>query len=437
MSNKSYFMSDTPYTLAPFVDEYLRYLDDHYSTQECQVFFNDLEKADRFFKRTKNLFLSFASHDDEKVYTFADSFAKTAFDADIPYVIVNNLVETFKNAMTTMLLERADKTNVREFLGMIVNAEKAVAQHYLTYEVNNFLRHNHMRIESIHEIVHQSVMYFYEAHLNWLNAFANSIISLDVTTLPQLHPDRCDMGKWLKEDASELISNSERFETLDRIHRNLHLIAKRAELVMKTEPVNYHYLMMLLKNADRFSLSIGLELAIINNVEYIKHSSKDPLTGTLNRQLFYNIFRNQFDISKAVERSFGIIMTDLDDFKQINDRYGHTVGDQVLQNFAQLLIDGTRKSDFVIRYGGEEFIILLPVATLNETTQIAEKLRKRTEALTVDTPDGPVSLTSSFGITAITPEDDTVPSQDLLKSLIEEVDSKLYMAKKCGKNRVI
>ena len=429
--------SNNDIALAPLIREYLSYLNEHYCMEECSVYFSDTKKAEHFVKELRNLFESFATQDEALINKNAQAFASEASSSHIPYIIINNLVETFKNSMIAILLKQSDNEQVELFLHLTLKVEKAVAQHYLTDEVANFLKHNQIRIESIHEIVEENIMHLYEAHLKWLNTLGEALINLDAVKLPQLHPDLCTLGKWLKDEGREVITTQERFDTLDRVHRNLHLIAKRAELVMQTEPINYHYLMMLLKNADMFSLTIGLELAIINNVEYIKRSSKDPLTGTLNRQLFYSIYRNQFDIAKAVDKSFGVIMTDIDDFKQINDNYGHTAGDTVLQAFSEILLNETRKSDFVIRYGGEEFIIILPITTIDETMLVARKLQEVTEAREIGTTRGPLKITASFGVTCITPQDNEIPTQERLKRLVEEVDVKLYMAKQCGNNQVV
>ena len=431
-------MNKQNFSLVPYINDYLAsdyHL--HYS-EESQIFFTENKTAEHFLTYNQKLFASFSSHDTLTVKQASRAFARFATTAEIPYIVVHHILENFRSTLMRRFLSDGQfGEDIRFFLEMVEVAERTLAQFYLAKKVPRFVRNNELRIRSIHELINKNIMDFYEIHLEWLNRLSEAIIELDHTLLPELHPEVCKLGRWIDKEGRELIADEERHREILVSHRNLHLVAKRTELLLKNEPIDFHYLMLLLKSADLLSHSIGLELAIINNVEFIKSSSKDPLTGTLNRQLFYSILRNQFDLSKALERSFAIIMTDIDDFKQINDRYGHLVGDDVLTQFAALLLEETRKSDFVIRYGGEEFLIILPIATLDDARRIAEKLRLKAEQLVINGNGSEDRITASFGIGAFMPSENEFPTRDLLHGLIEQVDARLYMAKQSGKNRVV
>jgi diguanylate cyclase len=431
-------MNKENFPLVPYINDYLQSEYHLHYNEESQIFFTEQKTAEHFLVNNQRLFGAFTSHDTDRVKSAARAFARFATTAEIPYIVVHHIVENFRTTLMRRFLDD-DQTSsdIRFFLDMVEIAERTIAQFYLAKKVPKFLRHNMLRIRSLHELINKSIMDFYEYHLEWLNQLSEAIVELDHSLLPELKPEACRLGQWLQHEAIGLIADNERHRELIVTHRNLHLIAKRTELLLKNEPIDFHYLMLLLKNADLLSNAIGLELAIINNVEFIKSSSKDPLTGTLNRQLFYSILRNQFDISKALERSFAVIMTDLDDFKQINDRYGHLAGDDVLRQFAALLIEETRKSDFVIRYGGEEFIIILPIATYDDARKIAEKLRRKAAELFVGSEIIDEGITASFGIGAFMPGEQEYPTRELLDGIIAQVDGRLYLAKQQGKNCVI
>jgi len=160
----------------------------------------------------------------------------------------------------------------------------------------------------------------------------------------------------------------------------------------------------------------------------------DPLTNIYNRRGFLEIGNNYFKsfVEKNTKRrryeisNLAIIFLDLDDFKLINDQYGHARGDKVLKSLARLLKRSLRSMDVIGRWGGEEFVILLINASYLNAKHLAEKLRHKIEAKKL----AGVSLTASFGL--------AFPKQDKsLIQLINKADKLMYRAKKLGKNKVI
>ena len=153
----------------------------------------------------------------------------------------------------------------------------------------------------------------------------------------------------------------------------------------------------------------------------------DPLTNIYNRLHFGNFLDSEIDRVKRYGGTFSIIFFDLDRFKNINDEYGHLVGDEVLKEMAEVIQNANRRADIFARYGGEEFIILSPATDINGAQQHAERLRRDIEKHRF----GEVNkLTCSFGVTEYNPDSDDVPA------LFKRVDSALYNAKKMGRNRV-
>lgn len=155
----------------------------------------------------------------------------------------------------------------------------------------------------------------------------------------------------------------------------------------------------------------------------------DMLTGLSNRCVLDNMIQQKDTLESEFEAG-ALVMMDLDDFKRINDSYGHPAGDAMLRQIAQILKDTLRKTDFVSRFGGEEFMVALPKATLEEATGVAEKLRWNIECERFVLPGGIVErMTASFGVASIQNEMRMVDPYTA-------VDRALYAAKRAGKNRV-
>lgn len=155
----------------------------------------------------------------------------------------------------------------------------------------------------------------------------------------------------------------------------------------------------------------------------------DPLTGLLNRRAFIEQAMPLWNNARRNDRPLAILMTDIDHFKLINDRYGHAVGDEVLSAISRLLADACRGSDVAARWGGEEFVILLPETELTQARQLAERLRLSIESLSFRDGRKPFRVSASFGIAEL-----GVHTQ--IEELIAEADDWLYRAKQRGRNRV-
>jgi diguanylate cyclase (GGDEF)-like protein len=156
----------------------------------------------------------------------------------------------------------------------------------------------------------------------------------------------------------------------------------------------------------------------------------DTLTGIYNRRYFYDLAQKEFSRSKRYQNPMSIILIDIDHFKNVNDHYGHLAGDQVLMQFVQRIQEELRTSDILARFGGEEFIILLPETNLGDATQVAERLREVTAQYPFLLVTAQTFITISLGVSCFK---FTTLSLD---HLIDESDKALYEAKQFGRNRV-
>jgi len=160
--------------------------------------------------------------------------------------------------------------------------------------------------------------------------------------------------------------------------------------------------------------------------QYMNDAYTDELTQIDNRTHFNVVFKSAIQKSRRDRSSLSVILMDIDHFKQFNDRYGHDTGDKILRHFTMLIRDHIRSTDFFARWGGEEFVILLPETQHEDAKKIAENLRLRIEEHDFGTGE---TLTSSFGVS-------TRRDGDTESSLFKRADQALYMAKNRGRNTV-
>ncbi|MBV7536764.1 GGDEF domain-containing protein [Duganella sp. sic0402] len=164
-------------------------------------------------------------------------------------------------------------------------------------------------------------------------------------------------------------------------------------------------------------------------------SVRDPLTGCYNRRhLHQQLLETEISRAQRYRLSLTVIMCDLDHFKAVNDNHGHYGGDTVLQHFAALLQSMTRDNvDSVVRYGGEEFLLILPETDLAGGALLAERLRQSLAATPVEHDKQRIAVTASFGVASV---DFAVQPQAAHINMIAAADDLLYAAKNSGRNRV-
>jgi len=165
--------------------------------------------------------------------------------------------------------------------------------------------------------------------------------------------------------------------------------------------------------------------------EEVQHLAKtDDLTGINNRRQLFTLGNRELNAAKRYQHPFTVIMLDIDNFKEVNDTYGHAIGDEALKSLAKLCQINIRKIDILGRYGGEEFVILLPNTNLLQGYEIANRLRAQVEETTISTDAGDIKITISLGIAQMDSNSST------LAALIDLADTALYQAKNMGRNRV-
>jgi len=175
-----------------------------------------------------------------------------------------------------------------------------------------------------------------------------------------------------------------------------------------------------------------IEIFLRDITEEVMLATTDPLTKLYNRRYMNEFLVKETERSRRGQKRFAVILADVDDFKKINDAYGHMCGDVVLQAIVSGMIDNTREYDIVGRYGGEEFLIIMPEIEKLAAADVADRIRRNIQDREIELKEGErVAVTASFGIASYA-EDGSSPDDLLVKA-----DERLYRAKWEGKNRVV
>jgi diguanylate cyclase (GGDEF)-like protein len=200
-----------------------------------------------------------------------------------------------------------------------------------------------------------------------------------------------------------------------------------------TKPFDPAELIARLNTARRI---LGLERSLIEANEEIKILSiTDPLTKCYNRGYLNDHLPQEIKKARRYGHNLSLILCDIDHFKNVNDTYGHQVGDQVLKEIVRSVLDSVRNNvDWIARYGGEEFLIVLPETDIEGATSLAERLCNGFSQKIIETEGKEIQLTVSFGVTGFGP---TTPDEKISDdALIRAADTFLYQAKEEGRSRV-
>ena len=168
----------------------------------------------------------------------------------------------------------------------------------------------------------------------------------------------------------------------------------------------------------------------LNRIIHQQNSIQDYLTGAFSRRYFYLRLEEEFEKSKRENRKLSLILFDVDNFKVVNDTYGHKKGDEVLKYVVKVTKENLRTFDIIGRYGGEEFVILLPETDPTQAYKIAERIRIAISKKSFE--EFSFEVTASFGVTSLKSSE----KSNSFQKLIELADEATYSAKKSGKNQV-
>lgn len=242
-----------------------------------------------------------------------------------------------------------------------------------------------------------------------------------------------DLLKGFQAGATDYVSKP--FLSAEILYRvKAHLQLRTLQLTMEKTMNELNLQMLEVVRAQRELQYKERELGEANrlladaNKTLLEFASKDPLTGLLNRRKGWDFMNYEHEKARRSLKPTGVVLVDLDKFKSVNDSLGHETGDLVLKTASACLASALRATDILIRWGGEEFLAVLPETDQAGVTLVAEKIRRAVEDYPWDLKDGR-QVTVSVGSTLKFPDD---PWDDI----VDKADRALYLAKECGRNRV-
>lgn len=284
----------------------------------------------------------------------------------------------------------------------------------------------HKELDSILVQINQAI----DSHDQWYHQLVRTLIC-------KLRPDQrdladdshklCRFGQWYYQYSDPALRNHPTFAAIENEHRLLHeQVSSLLQVSMVQEkPID-------VRSFDRFANTLERMRLQLYSLKYEiegELNNLDPLTGTYNRFGMLALLREQQELVARGVSACSLAMLDIDFFKQVNDQYGHRMGDHALAHIASTMLKGLRPYDKLFRYGGEEFVILFPNTTPETALLVAERMRQHVESTPVDINGLPVRMTVSIGIAAI-------DANAGVEISIGQADSAMYAAKQSGRNQV-
>jgi diguanylate cyclase (GGDEF)-like protein len=345
-------------------------------------------------------------------------------------IIFNEAISIFDFLRKNFIAHLPNDVDLREakrIERLFEEMENELSLGYLKYEISLLKsRLDFMEKYIITKELYPLLANPFEDHIHYFRDF---LISIEESkAFNNISHENCDFGIWLKERGKEYINEVNLMKDLKHLHKDFHNLIEIAESYKKNKKIKDLYFMIL--NIQNIVIWIGNELLYLNT-KFIKlEMSIDPLTGAFNRRSFEAIIQKLLEISQITNAPITLAMADLDYFKKINDTFGHLAGDEALKHFVNIIKRNLRKSDYVFRIGGEEFLILLPNIKLKDAVEVIERIRKDLEESPLHCDGKEIKITASFGLAE-------VDKNKYINEIINETDEKLYKAKELGRNKVV
>ncbi|WP_457642233.1 diguanylate cyclase [Persephonella sp.] len=359
---------------------------------------------------------------------------KTHFYFSIPFSATLTNLQKIEHVLSEFLAKSFKEKNldpgftlkkIREIYTVLRNSV-AYGYLYSSLHIDKVVIREKLRTVKYSE---EELKFYVKEHLVWLNKIIEDIKKLRKDSSVELDVEKCKISRLL-EDEDVLDISKKKYNILKDVHEKIHKTA--IDIYYSIEEKNFVNLLIDYINLQKLSAQFLSLLAVKIAVRSVEDANIDPLTGVLNRRPMEFILNNQYQISKISNRPVSIALLDVDDFKLINDNYGHLVGDCVLKQIALLLINNLRKSDLIFRFGGEEFLIFMPFTEKKDAFKVMEKIRKKIEEFDIHCGKYTINLTVSVGV-----EGATLRPNETVNDIIEKADKKLLRAKRTGKNKIV
>jgi len=331
----------------------------------------------------------------------------------------------------TFLIDAAEQSDhaaalCRTFNDFIERAKNGGAAGYLQHMLSDDTETVRRQIKKQIDII------AIKDHLHWLLKVIGDIRHLNAEPAMEFDCKECKCGRWLKsEEFRNHIPDPSVRTSIEKIHRDIHSVTKNIYNAIGERDYRKIIIDYILLVRETMYLYNELNINVTQHT-LIENVSKDAMTGLLNRRNLDEVLKNEIRMHALTGSTFCIVMFDLDHFKTINDTCGHQAGDTVLLAFAELLKANVRRTDNVFRFGGEEFLAILPGVSAEDAFKLSEKIRTAFEMFEWEGCLKAMTITVSAGISEFTKAHSGNPL-----CVISDADENLYRAKELGRNRTV
>ncbi len=372
-------------------------------------------------------------HDD---FAACEHWIARLYSDDVPFMIIVNELANFRDNLIKLAANASDMATVHDAVIFFDAFKDRLASLYLVHFLHNLEGRNHVRLRHISSLSEKNLLIHFESHLQWMKQLVDAVSARNHATMPETHHELCEFGTWLHQHGRTLIRDESHYQLIDRIHAAMHDVVKDIEEVLDKDSDRHLPLLALMKKTERHSLDLGNEISMLNNMVIMSVYNKDALTGALTRRNLERILINELELSRATETPFCLLMGDLDHFKAINDNYGHVVGDRAIAHFAGVVRASLRQVDLLFRYGGEEFLMVLPSTHYEQGKILAERVRANLNGQPLQMDDASITLHASFGLMEVHGTSMAFIDSERVRDIIRECDQRLYTAKQRGRDQV-
>ncbi len=352
-------------------------------------------------------------------YDYYSSVGVTYFKQDVPFAVIAEIINFLQEEIVKYYSLIVDVHKIIDLYEISLNY---ISKGYFFASFDRFLNQLHTRNNKNNT---REVEYLFNIYISWLK---NIYINVKKTKkYDAMLSGESDFVQRLIKYKQKYPHFADKFEQVIQLYIRfykqmlvLHYMLEKKQFIRAFE---------LVQAIEIITVEIESSLGIINLLEVEDENRYDVLTGALSRKLMMPIIEKEIEILYLSDKPLILAMLDIDDFKVVNDTYGHVCGDEVLKSIVKICQNNLRTTDHIFRYGGEEFIILLNIANFDTAISIFEKIRKNIENSIVTCDGCDISVTVSIGVQKI-----LNPKKDKLIDFIKIVDENLYSAKHNGKN---
>jgi len=331
--------------------------------------------------------------------------------------------------INTSPYEAAEKLEIYHYaINSIDLAMEVMSRAFTFTEHNSAKEDENYRIFALMENAEEEKERQSAALLSWEIDLVYKII-MDADLGNSLTLSQSDYGLWFNHKGRHYFSGIAEVGHISRLIQDIDELFRHTRTSVRTLNNRTLRAKFLIQIRNTVSQILTMQRELFEEVA--RHEvGMDVLTKLLNRRFLPTIFKREISHANRMKTSLSVLLIDVDKFKQINDTWGHHTGDEILRKVSSAFYDNVRSSDYVFRYGGDEFVIILTEASEFDTLRIAERIRSRVEKTDVISPSGEkITLSLSIGAAMFSGHPD-------YERLIQVADEALYVAKKKGRNRV-